>query len=196
MESIGLLQLHEMLPLIGEGNIYTHAPGTPEALAIRVGSLRMRTFKEKGTDCVVCGCRGAVFSIERHTKLIKATGQRRGMGHWHINLYGRNSAGKILLMTHDHIWPRSQGGYDIMQNSTTMCEKCNNRKADKLPTAEFVAVHGCAYDPHFTRHDGNIQRAPIIQTKKIRTPEEEATKAARRLAWQMNPIYNGRGIPA
>lgn len=191
MECIAILQLDFLLPLIGEGNIHTHKTETGDITA-RLGSMRLRTFAEKGTDCVVCGCRGAFFSLERHTRRNKATGTRKGFGHWHINLYGRNKAGNIVLMTRDHIWPRSLGGYDIMENSITMCSHCNEKKGSKPPTRAFTQRHGGAYDPMYLTNQTPAGKIPAIQPKKKRTPEEIAAKEARRAAWQANPVFNGR----
>lgn len=189
MESIAILQLHEILPLIGEGNVYTLEDGMFK-IGVRIGSQRMQNFVEHGTDCVVCGCRGAFFSLERHTRLNKTTKQRNGCGRWHMNLYGRNKGGQIRLMTRDHIWPLSLGGYDIMQNYCTMCEDCNNKKGNTPPSRKFVEKHGGAYDPNFFLAKGRVD--PPIQPKKFRTPEEIAEKEARRAAWEANPIFNGR----
>ena len=177
MHSAGIMTLDEMLPNIGEGNSIVFA-----GIGIRTGSLRMRTFKEKGCDCVVCGARGAFFSIECSVKTNRKTGERRPMNNWHANLYGRKADGSIILMTHDHIWPLAYGGYDTIKNSTTMCVKCNNNKADKLPTQEFIAKHGCAYDPDYL---GRVMKAPKGHNPppRVRTNEEIAEKERRRQEW-------------
>lgn len=194
MQSTAIFQLHELVPLIGEGNTYQHRQEDLDIVTVRVGSLRMRTFAEKGCDCVVCGIKGVIFSLERCTRKLKDVPERVPCGKWHFNLYGRGPEGQLVLMTHDHIWPLSQGGYNIMENSVTMCTRCNNKKGDKLPSPEFLEVHGCAYDPnkfHASHPPGlavHIRKAK----PKIRTPEEITEKAARRLAWQNNPVYNGR----
>ena len=51
----------------------------------------------------------------------------------HLNLYGRMRNGRLILMTRDHIFPRSKGGGEDISNQQTMCATCNNRKADSIP---------------------------------------------------------------
>ena len=46
----------------------------------------------------------------------------------HYNLY--NDEG--LLFTHDHIIPTSRGGTNTLDNSQTLCEKCNSIKGNRF----------------------------------------------------------------
>ncbi len=78
---------------------------------IKLGSLRYKTFKVKGTKCVSCGIEGSYFRKERG----------------HMNLY--TSDGK--LMTRDHIIATSRGGEDTLENSQTMCAACNSKKGNR-----------------------------------------------------------------
>lgn len=177
MHSIGILTLDELMPYIVPKGTFDWNGRT-----LRTGSLRMRTFRIKGCSCVECGATAAFFSVECSTKFIKNTGRRVPMNNYHINLYGRRKNGSLVLMTHDHVWPLSQGGYDILKNSITMCVDCNERKADKLPSAEMIAKHGCAYDPDFfARRVGSKQ--PHQQLKREKTPEEIAEKEQRTQAF-------------
>lgn len=47
-------------------------------------------------------------------------------------LFHKTKTGKEILMTRDHIIPVSRGGTNQPTNSQTMCENCNQWKADKL----------------------------------------------------------------
>ncbi len=94
---------------------------------IRVGptsvnnhSIRLQTFK-RSTTCVACGIKGELFSLERN-----------GNPGYHFNMYGRNQYKDLVLMTKDHIIPKSKGGSDNLENMQTMCTKCNTKKADKI----------------------------------------------------------------
>ena len=40
--------------------------------------------------------------------------------------------GEEILMTKDHILPRSKGGIDDISNYQTMCKLCNEAKGNKL----------------------------------------------------------------
>lgn len=85
-------------------------------------SMRLRTYT-KGTDCVVCGLKGAFFASERQS--LQATSK------YHYNLYGYNEKGEEVMMTSDHIIPKSKGGVNGLKNRQPMCYPCNQAKADK-----------------------------------------------------------------
>jgi 5-methylcytosine-specific restriction endonuclease McrA len=92
---------------------------------VKVSSLRLRTFKEHGLKCACCGLEASFFAIERARSDKKATRP-------HLNLYAINENGDEVLMTHDHIHPRSKGGANLLSNTQTMCKKCNHKKGDKV----------------------------------------------------------------
>jgi hypothetical protein len=79
--------------------------------------------------CVTCGLKGEFYAKER-------AAVRKG-GRWapvdanskfHMNLYAVDSNGKEVLMTKDHIIPKSQGGRNTPSNYQTMCQPCNSDK--------------------------------------------------------------------
>lgn len=89
---------------------------------IKLMSLRLRTFAEKGTTCSVCGLPASHFAIERHNHVSQSSS-------YHLNLWGIDQEGKEILFTHDHTLARALGGKDSMTNTTTMCFDCNMRKS-------------------------------------------------------------------
>ena len=97
---------------------------------IGMGSQRYQVFKHKGTTCVCCGLEGSFFAKERHEK-VKT---------YHFNLYGINADGLEVLMTKDHIIPKSKGGKNELENYQPMCTVCNFEKADKMPESFSTLV--------------------------------------------------------
>ena len=89
---------------------------------IKGNSQRYQIFFTKGCKCVVCGIEGKYFAKERH--LQDKT--------YHLNLYAVDDNGDEILMTKDHIIPRSKGGIDDISNYQTMCKLCNEAKGNKL----------------------------------------------------------------
>lgn len=83
-------------------------------------SDRLVLFKSKGVECVTCGVRGEFFALESFRDEPP-----------HLNLYAV-SQGREVLMTKDHIFPKSLGGPNCLENYQTMCEPCNGRKADTV----------------------------------------------------------------
>jgi len=86
---------------------------------VRKNSLRYMTFYQKGTTCVCCGRKGSYFKLEK--------GDAAGdVNRRHFNLYSDDG----VLMTKDHIIPKSKGGKNNIDNMQTMCVICNEKKAD------------------------------------------------------------------
>jgi len=84
-------------------------------------SMRYIVFKEKGTTCVNCGRVGNMFAVERNSRSKK----------YHLNLYSCEN-NKEILMTQDHIIPKSKNGQTALSNLQPMCVYCNQEKADKI----------------------------------------------------------------
>lgn len=90
--------------------------------SIHMGSQRYRLFK-KSVTCVQCGIAGTFFAKERSIYQPDAG--------YHFNLYGNRPDGSEVMMTKDHIIPKSKGGVNKMSNYQTMCAPCNERKGNK-----------------------------------------------------------------
>lgn len=89
---------------------------------IKGNSQRYQTFFTKGCRCVKCGIEGKYFVKEKHLKDIS----------FHLNLYAIDENEKEILMTKDHIIPKSKGGANDISNYQTMCKKCNEAKENRL----------------------------------------------------------------
>ena len=89
---------------------------------IKGNSHRYQTFFTNGTKCVCCGIEGKYFAKEKGKKC----------NSYHLNLYAIDNEGNEVLMTKDHIVPKSQGGIDNISNYQTMCEPCNMAKGSKM----------------------------------------------------------------
>lgn len=102
------------------GQIQTNKYRTINGVEVKISSQRYLLFKEN-KRCVVCGLEGKFLAIEKSEPEIKK---------YHINMYGINENGDEILMTKDHIIPRSKGGKDIHSNYQTMCRVCNSNKGN------------------------------------------------------------------
>jgi hypothetical protein len=91
---------------------------------VSMGSHRYQLFSEKGIKCVSCGIEGKYFALERAAK--------GNPNKYHFNLYGKDRHGNEVMITKDHIVPKSRGGPNKLSNYQTMCFKCNSRKGNKL----------------------------------------------------------------
>ena len=86
-------------------------------------SDRLLTFRVRGTSCASCGLKGEYFAKERSL----------GQETYHLNLYGLIN-GEEVMLTLDHVIPKSKGGKESMYNYQVLCAPCNERKADKIET--------------------------------------------------------------
>lgn len=92
---------------------------------VKMTALRFRTFR-KHLDCVCCGTKASYFALEFRK------GKKFNDKTPHFNMYGINKNGNEVLMTKDHIIPKSKGGPDHIDNMQTMCTHCNRKKGNKL----------------------------------------------------------------
>lgn len=153
MQTLARYSVEEIMPLIGFGMPHVKFIVELDQFYVNVASVRMECFK-RNPICVDCGIVGSVFMLQRHVynppkvgmncfikdcpwcalnnfnRRKKHTNMRENP---HLNLYGRMRNGRLILMTRDHIFPRSKGGGEDIENMQTMCSTCNNRKADIIP---------------------------------------------------------------
>ena len=106
-----------------QGHSHRHLPNkykTINGVQVKITSQRYKLFQEN-KFCVKCGIEGTFLAIEKHSPEIEK---------YHINMYGINENGDEILMTKDHIIPKSKGGENILSNYQTMCSKCNSDKGN------------------------------------------------------------------
>jgi len=72
--------------------------------------------------CTKCNLQAGLFVHLRDTQHLNL---------WHMQLYGENDGGDLILFTRDHIKPKSKGGPDRVSNLQIMCLYCNVRKGSK-----------------------------------------------------------------
>ena len=95
-----------------------------QIVTVTMGSHRYQLFALKGTNCVKCGIKGKFFALEQ--------GVTNNNLKFHFNLYGIDDDGNDIMITKDHIIPRSKGGRNVLDNYQPLCYNCNQHKADKI----------------------------------------------------------------
>ena len=94
-----------------------------------MGSHRYQLFVLKGINCIMCGIKGKFFALER--------GISNNPSKFHFNLYGINKYGCEIMITKDHIIPRSRGGKNILDNYQPLCYNCNQNKANGIKNVKY-----------------------------------------------------------
>jgi Fe-S cluster assembly iron-binding protein IscA len=98
---------------------------TLKGVQVKITSQRYLVFQDS-LICYKCGLIGQYFAIE------KADDKTNTNNTYHLNLYGVNEFGEEILITKDHLIPKSKGGKNHISNYKTCCEVCNFEKGDKL----------------------------------------------------------------
>jgi 5-methylcytosine-specific restriction endonuclease McrA len=103
---------------------------TGASFMVKVSSLRLELFRQN-PKCVSCERIGALWILEAHHRNEPP----------HLNLYHvgdeiqewkKLSKDGLVMMTKDHIVPRSKGGPTTLDNLQTMCAICNGKKGNQL----------------------------------------------------------------
>ena len=104
-------------------------------------SLKMRTIL-KSQRCKNCGIEGNVFKLESDYTECSP----------HLNLYYVLND-KIMMLTCDHIIPKSKGGLNVDENTQTLCRKCNIHKGSKIQTKYFTdsLVNKIRFQPRYEK---------------------------------------------
>lgn len=152
MYNFAEFSLGEILPLISKEALpmQVHTQTPMGLVSVRMSSPRLRCFKRSQT-CVGCGIEGNIFLMEGHLQVppkgyhhcFRENCDWCSLQQWmrneqhgtspHLNMYHRRGS-VLILMTQDHIIPKSKGGSKHSQsNLQTMCTNCNNKKGDMLP---------------------------------------------------------------
>jgi hypothetical protein len=95
---------------------------------VKMNSQRYHVFKQSRV-CCSCGLRGEQMILDINP----------GDQSPHFNLYGEEE-GRLVLMTKDHIVPKSKGGSDTLENYRTYCSVCNNLKGADCLNNKQVAI--------------------------------------------------------
>lgn len=98
--------------------------------SVKMNSRRYRLFKAKGVVCGGCGLEGTFFALERQRNNAQTEDK------FHFNLYGVTADGTEILMTKDHIHPKSKGGGNLLDNLQVLCSICNQIKRDDVIEVE------------------------------------------------------------
>ena len=123
-KTIATFPASEILKQVGTGATFkTDVRG--KIYVSKLSSVRLKTF-QKSTECVCCGRKGTVLGLDLPPNTTRP----------HFNLYCVEG-NDMILMTKDHIIPKSRGGNNHISNMQTMCCDCNLNKADKSPE-EYV----------------------------------------------------------
>ena len=114
MKTLATLDTEEILKLIG-----TKRVATIEGFKVKIHTERLLVFK-RSQICAKCGANKTVIllQVDEH-------------GQPFLNpVFIKNN--RLVMMTMDHIVPKSLGGPTSYYNLQTMCFQCNVEKANKI----------------------------------------------------------------
>ncbi len=157
---LGTFSADEVLShlLTGKGSKKTYKIGKKE-YSVKMNSDRYKVFK-KNPSCVCCGLTATKARLE----------MTRGTPTPHFNLYGVDAEGTLILMTKDHIIPKSKGGKNSMDNYVTMCRTCNTLKANAIITVEQTKELRKIHDA--SAHLGIKAKGKLMSAERNRLAKE------------------------
>lgn len=132
----------------GQGKIWLDTPNFGKFL-VTANSSKLGCLK-RSPMCVSCDRVGSIWMLQSHGKLVtplteqeKFFGVKRKIKHSdeqrpHLNLWAVDASNNLVMMTQDHILPRSRGGSNGSHNLQTMCTFCNSAKGDKIPDGYHI----------------------------------------------------------
>jgi 5-methylcytosine-specific restriction endonuclease McrA len=120
VKHIKLFKIEEILPLMGQHHTFIV---NNKIYPVKFTGLRVRQL-ERTQVCACCGLKGKYFCLDVNC------------GSPHINLYADN----FVLMTLDHIIPKSKGGSTSLKNSQLLCSICNEIKGNDIITLDELRI--------------------------------------------------------
>ena len=138
----------------GVGKIWLDTPSYGKFL-VTANSSKLGCLK-RSPMCVACEKVGSIWMLQSHGPLAKPqTSQEKFFGisskakqgeelRPHLNLWAVTKSGALVMMTQDHILPRSRGGSNGQHNLQTMCTNCNSAKGDTIPDGYHLGYRAIA----------------------------------------------------
>lgn len=168
---IGEFSLEEVFENVGVDHSKKEFVVNNKVYQVRLNSKRYRLFK-LNPNCVVCGLKGSKFVLEKNESDNAP----------HFNLYGE-SDGQMILMTKDHIKPKSIGGEDTLSNYQTMCSVCNNLKGNTIFSLEGMQILRKI-------HDENKNLLTKKELNNLISENREKLKLDKPYLWEDAKEYN------
>lgn len=113
------------IPPVLEGKILF-----PNGMSVNCKSTRMKLlWVHKNLVCEFCGIAAKYAWVEAHIATPEQT---------HLNFYGIDAGGQEVLLTWDHVEPKSLGGSNSLTNAQCLCTICNSIKGNDLPNGSDV----------------------------------------------------------
>jgi 5-methylcytosine-specific restriction endonuclease McrA len=133
----------------------------------RPGGWHLFTSMEQQGERIRCWC----CNVEADRWVVEK-GPNDKLGHPDLNLYALSPLG-IVLMTRDHIIPKSLGGVDGVENLRPMCSTCNSIRGNFVTDAdlEFARTHPELIDPKRTKSGIEIMKRHVAQIPRHRVDD-------------------------
>lgn len=121
-----------------------------------------------GNKCLHCGKEPTTYALGKDVA-----------NRWHMDLYSEESGG-LLMYTIDHVFPKSKGGEDTLDNFQILCKVCNEDKGDDLTNEPKVKTKSKRkYKPKYIKNKlesltqqvtgilSKLKAHDIVNTKKL-----------------------------
>lgn len=171
-------KLEEILPFI-KGDKNDTRNSSKKSILLEHGEIRYRVGKKHSKlrlfknhrKCVSCGRVGNIFVLDRQEGHKKVTVHHNIHSNIHLNLYCHNpeKGDNYVLMTQDHIIPKSCGGRTHPSNLQPMCVHCNRDKKDIVTNDEIRLLSSTKAGRKALKHQHKYGKKRMNVQKKIAT---------------------------
>jgi 5-methylcytosine-specific restriction endonuclease McrA len=117
---------------------------------VKTSSYRLEMLRDNPV-CVACGRVGELWVLQAHNAKERPHLALYAVGEQTIEWHKLSQDG-LVLMTKDHIIPRSMCGPTRSDNLQTMCSICNGKKGNSLPEMECAIPSGVPYGKYIYRN--------------------------------------------
>ena len=131
------------------------------------GWALFHSLKGQPIRCHFCGCEA--------DRWVSVKGRKNKVGGPVLDLYATSNDGRVVLMTRDHIIPKSLGGKDCVENLRPACGPCNEDRSNEVTeeVIQFAKDHPELIDPHRIKQGlESLQRH--VKTLKVTVKNAEA----------------------
>lgn len=192
MNRIAQFSMEQILPRIGSGMPKFELDTPQGVFKVKANSTRLECLK-RNQQCVRCRRKGTIWILENSVQNPPRVAINCfiadcpwcsmvrpqipvGYQNPHLNLYHRSRNGQLLLMTQDHIIPKSRGGADKIENLQTMCQQCNCFKGSMSPEEYLKVASRHERDTYLGRVDGGS--TPSGGLSQVHAPALHETAAS------------------
>lgn len=160
IEHLSFFPLEEILPLLQrkKNTIVLNIQG--KNIRVRAKVPRLRLFI-RDRKCACCGIEGNLFAVDT---IITKKGMQATPPYLNLYCHEPEKGNNYVMMTLDHIIPKSMGGRQVPSNTQAMCINCNQKKKNNFTQTDVKTLASTKQGRNYLKnHLKNPNNILVIQ---------------------------------